>query len=98
MTSRAKHTKIVTKNLLFLNFLVLKVCERLPNPLGKPFIECEKMAALPDVIFTIGNKSFSLSPEQVWVLLAFCAFTFFAYMAISWIVILASNNDQIEVE
>ncbi|PON64859.1 Aspartic peptidase [Parasponia andersonii] len=41
-----------------------EVCERLPNPLGKPFIECDRIGTLPDVTFTIGNKSFSLSPEQ----------------------------------
>ncbi|XP_024022915.1 aspartic proteinase isoform X2 [Morus notabilis] len=41
-----------------------EVCERLPNPLGKPFISCDNMGSLPDISFTIGNKTFSLSPEQ----------------------------------
>ncbi|KAF4350531.1 hypothetical protein F8388_014992 [Cannabis sativa] len=41
-----------------------ELCERLPNPLGKPFIDCDKIGVLPDVTFTIGNKTFSLSSEQ----------------------------------
>ncbi|GMN55059.1 hypothetical protein TIFTF001_024175 [Ficus carica] len=41
-----------------------EVCEKLPNPLGKPFINCNNIGSLPDISFTIGNKTFSLSPEQ----------------------------------
>ncbi|KAF3456430.1 hypothetical protein FNV43_RR01080 [Rhamnella rubrinervis] len=41
-----------------------EVCERLPNPLGKSFIDCDNIAALPDVTFMLGNKSFSLSSKQ----------------------------------
>ncbi|XP_062108890.1 aspartic proteinase A2-like [Humulus lupulus] len=41
-----------------------ELCERLPNPLGKPFIDCDKIGVLPDVTFTIGNKTFSLSSKQ----------------------------------
>lgn len=41
-----------------------KLCEVLPNPLGKSFINCDDIASMPDVSFTIGNKSFPLSPEQ----------------------------------
>lgn len=51
--------------ILFLSFLVLKVCERLPNPFGKSFIDCDRIAALPNVTFMLGNKSFPLSPDQV---------------------------------
>jgi phytepsin len=47
---------------------MLKLCERLPNPLGKSFINCDEITAMPYVSFTIGNRSFPLSPEQVWVL------------------------------
>lgn len=43
---------------------VNEVCERLPNPLGKSFIDCDDMEVMPYVSFTIGNKSFHLSPEQ----------------------------------
>ncbi|KAG2726660.1 hypothetical protein I3760_01G124300 [Carya illinoinensis] len=41
-----------------------ELCEMLPNPLGKSFINCDKMAAMPYISLTIGNKSFPLSPEQ----------------------------------
>ncbi|KAJ7980482.1 Aspartic proteinase [Quillaja saponaria] len=43
---------------------VNELCERLPNPPGHSFINCNSIAALPDVSFTIGNKLFPLSPEQ----------------------------------
>lgn len=43
---------------------VYKLCEKLPNPIGKSFINCNNIAAMPDVTFMIGNKSFPLSPEQ----------------------------------
>ncbi|XP_062143936.1 aspartic proteinase-like isoform X2 [Alnus glutinosa] len=43
---------------------VNELCERLPNPMGKSFINCDNIAAMPYVSFTIGNKSFPLSPEQ----------------------------------
>ncbi|KAH7513540.1 aspartic proteinase [Ziziphus jujuba] len=41
-----------------------EVCERLPNPFGKSFINCDRIAALPNVTFMLGNKSFPLSPDQ----------------------------------
>ncbi|KAH8494975.1 hypothetical protein H0E87_018231 [Populus deltoides] len=41
-----------------------ELCERLPNPLGKSFINCDEITAMPYVSFTIGNRSFPLSPEQ----------------------------------
>ncbi|XP_041028254.1 aspartic proteinase-like isoform X2 [Juglans microcarpa x Juglans regia] len=41
-----------------------ELCEMLPNPLGKSFINCDKMAAMPYISLRIGNKSFPLSPEQ----------------------------------
>ncbi|KAK9288492.1 hypothetical protein L1049_016951 [Liquidambar formosana] len=43
---------------------VFELCERLPNPIGKSFIDCNDIATMPYVTFTIGNKSFPLSPEQ----------------------------------
>ncbi|XP_061361508.1 cyprosin-like [Gastrolobium bilobum] len=41
-----------------------ELCERLPNPVGPSFINCNSIAAMPQITFTIGNKSFPLSPEQ----------------------------------
>lgn len=44
---------------------VLKLCEKLPNPSGRAFVNCESVATLPYISVTIGNKSFPLSPQQV---------------------------------
>uniref|UniRef100_A0A2P2KA76 Uncharacterized protein MANES_03G213100 n=1 Tax=Rhizophora mucronata TaxID=61149 RepID=A0A2P2KA76_RHIMU len=41
-----------------------ELCERLPDPTGKSFINCDDMGTMPDVSFNIGNKEFPLSPEQ----------------------------------
>ncbi|CAK9175774.1 unnamed protein product [Ilex paraguariensis] len=41
-----------------------ELCEKLPNPGGKSFINCDNIATMPFVSFTIGDKSFPLSPEQ----------------------------------
>ncbi|XP_031285784.1 cyprosin-like isoform X1 [Pistacia vera] len=43
---------------------VNELCEIIPNPGGKSFINCDYIASLPHVSFTIGNKTFPLSPEQ----------------------------------
>nr|XP_016516070.1 PREDICTED: cyprosin-like [Nicotiana tabacum] len=40
-----------------------QLCETLPNPGGKSFINCD-VFALPHITFTIGKKSFPLSPDQ----------------------------------
>lgn len=48
-----------------LSVCLLKLCERFPNPLGKSFINCDEITAMPSVSFIIGNRSFPLSPEQV---------------------------------
>ncbi|KAF7146328.1 hypothetical protein RHSIM_Rhsim04G0249400 [Rhododendron simsii] len=45
--------------------LILKMCERLPNPRRKSFISCDNIANMPYVSFLIGNKSYPLSPEQM---------------------------------
>ncbi|KDP28021.1 hypothetical protein JCGZ_19101 [Jatropha curcas] len=41
-----------------------ELCERLPDPMGKSFIDCNDITSMPYVAFTIANKSFPLSPEQ----------------------------------
>ncbi|XVE80681.1 hypothetical protein DITRI_Ditri15bG0000100 [Diplodiscus trichospermus] len=43
---------------------VTQLCENLPNPIGKSFVNCDYLPILPDVTFTIGNKAFPLTPEQ----------------------------------
>ncbi|CAL0304856.1 unnamed protein product [Lupinus luteus] len=41
-----------------------ELCEKLPNPVGQSVVDCNSVSAMPNITFTIGNKSFALSPEQ----------------------------------
>ncbi|MED6175048.1 hypothetical protein PIB30_074854 [Stylosanthes scabra] len=41
-----------------------ELCEKLPSPEGQVFIDCNSIAAMPHITFTIGNRSFPLSPQQ----------------------------------
>ncbi|XP_068661479.1 aspartic proteinase oryzasin-1-like isoform X2 [Aristolochia californica] len=41
------------------------LCERLPSPMGESVVDCNKIASMPSVSFTIGGKAFKLTPEQV---------------------------------
>ncbi|KAK7264826.1 hypothetical protein RJT34_32438 [Clitoria ternatea] len=41
-----------------------ELCEKLPNPVGQTFINCNNIAAMPQITFKIGDKAFPLSPEQ----------------------------------
>lgn len=43
---------------------VTKLCDSLPSPNAESIVDCEKIPELPDVTFTIGDKPFTLSPEQ----------------------------------
>ncbi|KAG9453768.1 hypothetical protein H6P81_006672 [Aristolochia fimbriata] len=40
------------------------LCERLPCPMGESVVDCNKIASMPSVSFTIGGKAFKLTPEQ----------------------------------
>ncbi|KAL8527671.1 hypothetical protein ACS0TY_005495 [Phlomoides rotata] len=42
-----------------------QVCERIPSPGGESLIDCNEMPNMPNVTFTIGKKSYVLTPEQV---------------------------------
>lgn len=46
-----------------LNFMD-KLCEKLPSPGQKSFVDCNKIGSMPTISFTIGNKAFPLMPEQ----------------------------------
>ncbi|MGI4370265.1 pepsin-like aspartyl protease, partial [Klebsiella pneumoniae] len=43
---------------------VNQLCESLPSPMGESAIDCNSMSKMPTVTFRIGNKDFSLTPEQ----------------------------------
>ncbi|XP_008800699.2 aspartic proteinase oryzasin-1-like isoform X1 [Phoenix dactylifera] len=48
---------------LILNY-INELCERLPSPMGESSVDCASLASMPSVSFTIGGKSFELTPEQ----------------------------------
>ncbi|KAJ9560923.1 hypothetical protein OSB04_006083 [Centaurea solstitialis] len=41
-----------------------KLCERLPSPMGESAVNCSSLSSMPNIAFTIGGKTFDLSPEQ----------------------------------
>ncbi|KAI3809746.1 hypothetical protein L1987_19346 [Smallanthus sonchifolius] len=41
-----------------------QLCERLPSPMGESGVDCNSLSSMPIVAFTIGGKTFDLSPEQ----------------------------------
>lgn len=41
-----------------------ELCEKLPSPMGESAIDCNNLARMPSVSFTIGGKIFELTPEQ----------------------------------
>ncbi|KAL0919051.1 hypothetical protein M5K25_011119 [Dendrobium thyrsiflorum] len=48
---------------LILNY-ANELCGRLPSPMGESAVDCQQLASMPDVSFTIAGKSFILTPEQ----------------------------------
>ncbi|XP_026420929.1 phytepsin-like [Papaver somniferum] len=41
-----------------------KLCDRLPSPMGQSGVNCGSLSSMPNVAFTIGGKTFELTPEQ----------------------------------
>ncbi|KAL0444008.1 UNVERIFIED_CONTAM: Aspartic proteinase A1 [Sesamum latifolium] len=41
-----------------------ELCDRLPSPMGESAVDCSAFSSMPNVSFTIGGKSFDLTPEQ----------------------------------
>ncbi|KAL3509810.1 hypothetical protein ACH5RR_029211 [Cinchona calisaya] len=41
-----------------------QLCDRLPNPMGESAVDCNGLASMPKISFTIGAKIFELTPEQ----------------------------------
>lgn len=55
---------IVFSTYSYCDFCV-QLCERLPSPMGESSVDCGSLSSLPKVSFTIGEKKFELTPEQV---------------------------------
>lgn len=60
MQAQVKQSNVKEKVLKYVD----ELCEKLPNPAGQSFINCNSTATMPPITFKIGNKSFALSPEQ----------------------------------
>ncbi|CAM0879731.1 unnamed protein product [Alopecurus aequalis] len=43
---------------------VNQLCEHLPSPNGESTVDCHQISKMPDLAFTIANKTFTLTPEQ----------------------------------
>ncbi|XP_008653493.1 aspartic proteinase isoform X1 [Zea mays] len=41
-----------------------QLCERLPSPNGESTVDCHQISKMPNLAFTIANKTFTLTPEQ----------------------------------
>lgn len=52
--------------MIVMSWVALQLCERLPSPMGESSVDCAILASMPSISFTIGGKSFELTPEQVW--------------------------------
>ncbi|CAD6231776.1 unnamed protein product [Miscanthus lutarioriparius] len=48
---------------LILNY-ANQLCERLPSPNGESTVDCDQISKMPNLAFTIANKTFTLTPEQ----------------------------------
>ncbi|ONK66772.1 uncharacterized protein A4U43_C06F11780 [Asparagus officinalis] len=41
-----------------------ELCDKLPSPMGESAVDCNSLAGMPTVSFTIGGKIFDLTPDQ----------------------------------
>ncbi|GFP79569.1 aspartic proteinase a1 [Phtheirospermum japonicum] len=60
MQNQLRQNKTEEKILDYIN----QLCDRLPSPMGESGVDCGVLSSMPNVSFTIGGKSFDLSPEQ----------------------------------
>ncbi|XP_076926023.1 cyprosin-like [Bidens hawaiensis] len=41
-----------------------QLCERIPSPMGESGVNCDSLSSMPHIAFTIGCKTFNLSPKD----------------------------------
>lgn len=58
--------------------LVCQLCEHIPSPHGESAVDCDSLSTLPNISFTIGDKMFELTPEQVCTFNTCCIHTYFS--------------------
>ncbi|KAG1367968.1 hypothetical protein COCNU_14G004360 [Cocos nucifera] len=60
MQNQLKQNETQERILNYIN----ELCERLPSPMGESSVDCASLASMPSISFTIGGKSFELTPAQ----------------------------------
>lgn len=60
LQNQLKQNKPEEKILDYIN----QLCDRLPSPMGESGVDCSSITSMPNISFTIGGKSFELTPEQ----------------------------------
>ncbi|KAL8031309.1 hypothetical protein ABFS82_13G015300 [Erythranthe guttata] len=60
MQNQVKRNETEEKILDYIN----QLCERLPSPMGESAVDCGVLSSMPNISFTIGGKSFELTPQQ----------------------------------
>nr|GLL23013.1 cyprosin-like [Ipomoea trifida] len=60
MESKLKQNQTEEKILDYID----QLCDRLPSPMGESSVDCTNLASMPRISFTIGGKSFELTPDE----------------------------------
>ncbi|MQM15364.1 hypothetical protein Taro_048310 [Colocasia esculenta] len=60
MQNQLKRNQTQDRIITYIN----ELCDRLPSPMGESAVDCNTLSSMPGVSFTIGGKTFSLTPEQ----------------------------------
>ncbi|KAJ0795739.1 putative phytepsin [Helianthus annuus] len=45
---------------------VNELCDRIPSTMGESTADCHSLSNMPNIAFTIGGKTFELTPEQLF--------------------------------
>lgn len=66
-----KNFVIALFQMLIFHLILLQLCDRVPNPMGESSVDCGSLSSMPAISFTIGDKAFELTPEDVLPILIF---------------------------